>query len=194
VRLAQPLDLRVFLHVQIRCTCMALPPRRCPMLPWAFCSAHTVLEDLLRRDHLRRDGRSTSGSGSAASPASRSGATRGRRDAGHRAPRSVAGRRRGPEGKEGEAESPSEDGDPETQPPQQESAAGVLRCSPNRGPRHHRQGRHQPERGPTGPEGRTSGGEPSPDRSTSAKSRGGRPAGSAEHVSHVKERFGSASR
>lgn len=45
-RLAQPLDLRVLLHIQIRCTCKALPPCPCPMLPWAYCSAHTVLEDL----------------------------------------------------------------------------------------------------------------------------------------------------
>jgi hypothetical protein len=43
--LARPLDLRVFLHVQIRCTCPAFPPCLCPMLPWAFCSARTVLGD-----------------------------------------------------------------------------------------------------------------------------------------------------
>jgi hypothetical protein len=106
VRLAQPLDLRVFLHVQIRCTCPALPPDRCPMLPWAFCSALTVLEDPLRRGHLRRGGRSTGCSGSAASPASRSGATRGRRDAGHRAPRSVAGADKDPKGKEADPGGP----------------------------------------------------------------------------------------
>lgn len=63
-----------------------------------------------KRPHLRRGVRSTSCSGSAASPASRSGATRGRRDAGHRAPRSVAGRRRGPEGKGSGHKRPSEDG------------------------------------------------------------------------------------
>lgn len=71
-------------------------------------SSRTVLPP--KRPHLRRGVRSTSCSGSAASPASRSGATRGRRDAGHRAPRSVAGRRRGPEGKGSGPERPSEDG------------------------------------------------------------------------------------
>jgi hypothetical protein len=39
-----------------------------------------------------------------------SGATRGRRDAGHRAPRSVARRRRGPEGKRSGLKRPSEEG------------------------------------------------------------------------------------
>jgi hypothetical protein len=48
--------------------------------------------------HLRGGTGSTGCSGFAASSASRSGATRGRRDAGHRAPRSVARRRGGPEG------------------------------------------------------------------------------------------------
>jgi hypothetical protein len=45
-RLAQPLDLRVSRHIQIRCTDTVFPPCPCPMLPWAFCSAHTVHEDL----------------------------------------------------------------------------------------------------------------------------------------------------
>jgi hypothetical protein len=44
-RLAQPLDLRVFRLVQIRCTGPTFPSCLCPMLPWALCSAHRVLED-----------------------------------------------------------------------------------------------------------------------------------------------------
>lgn len=113
--LAQPLDLRVLLHVQSRCTCKTLPPYRCPMLPWAFCSASTVLGDPY----------SGKGAPPKRAPPRRckvdqlqrvccvasvvSGATRGRRDAGHRAPRSVAGRRRGPEGKGSELQRPSEE-------------------------------------------------------------------------------------
>jgi hypothetical protein len=50
------------------------------------------------------------------------GATRGRRDAGHRAPRSVARRRRGPEGIGPRAGNPQR-GNPDAQPPQQRAAA-----------------------------------------------------------------------
>jgi len=137
--------------------------------------------------HLRRGTGSTGCSGFAASPASRSGATRGRRDAGHRAPRSVAGADGDPKGRTSSLGTLRR-GDRDSLPPQLGPPRGVLGCSPDTRPKTSPPGA-PPARAnaPPGAEGRTSDGEPSPVRSTSARSRGGRTAGGAEHGSHVKE-------
>jgi len=200
VRLAQPLDLRVLLHVQIRCTGQTLPPGPCPMLPWALCSASTVLGDRVppRRPSPKRWAPKRWAVDRlqqvccVASVAV--GATRGRRDAGHRAPRSVAGRRRGPEGK-GSGPGNHQRWDAASQPPQQGSAAGVLGCSQGHEvPDTTARGATSQSEDPPSPRGEPRAGEPSPVCSTSTRSRRGRTAGGAEHWSHVKERCGSASR
>ena len=186
VRLAQPLDLRVFLHVQIRCTGAAFPPHPCPMLPWAFCSAHTVPEEPdtseeardrpAAADSLRRQRREAEPPGADVMP-----------DTERRAPSRGA------------------DGDPKGRAASRETlrrrkprhattpaGAAARRPGVQSEPRFRTPPPGAPParaNSPPGPEGRTSGGEPSPVQPTSAMKQRGGTAGGAEHVSHVKERL-----
>jgi len=79
-------------------------PRGPQLLAGAFARNRELIAQVSRPglstgEHTSEEMHDQTSCGSfAASPTSRSGATRGRRDAGHRAPRSVARRRRGPEG------------------------------------------------------------------------------------------------
>jgi hypothetical protein len=141
-RLAQPLDLRVSRHIQIRCTDTVFPPCPCPMLPWAFCSAHTVHEDLgtseevwgrpAAADSLRRQRREAEPPGADVMP-----------DTERRAPSRAPTRTR----RVGQRpERPSEEETRARNHPswgRREASWGAV---PTRGRKHHRQGRHQSER------------------------------------------------